>query len=386
MTRFALLSAAAAMAVVASPALAQSSKHASGVSNGIPWEARSLIVGMTSTATAALGGDPIYFANAPKYNGTVTLIMEYASGAFICTGSAISATHILSAAHCVSDGFGTANPLRTRAYFTDSADPDLIRFGAGFNPVAGVTAIDVSTYHVNPGYTGQVIDQNDIVILELAEAIPGYAEIYDLFLSPGLTGQQFNVVGNGARSNVGGAIGANQGTGVMRQGENIFDFAWGDAGFGGFFTDGDFWGTADYQLSYVSDFDSGLAANDVGGGLDGFFPTNFAQLGVGALEVSVAGGDSGGPSFIDGKVAAVTSYGAKFGVPDTDVDGPLNSSWGEMNGFVPVYIHGNWIASIIDPQAVIPEPATWAMMIGGFGLVGFAARRRRATDMAKVAG
>jgi hypothetical protein len=26
---------------------------------------------------------------------------------------------------------------------------------------------------------------------------------------------------------------------------------------------------------------------------------------------------------------------------------------------------------------VIPEPGTWAMMIAGFGLVGFAARRRR---------
>jgi hypothetical protein len=27
---------------------------------------------------------------------------------------------------------------------------------------------------------------------------------------------------------------------------------------------------------------------------------------------------------------------------------------------------------------MVPEPATWAMMIGGFGLVGGALRRRRA--------
>ncbi len=27
--------------------------------------------------------------------------------------------------------------------------------------------------------------------------------------------------------------------------------------------------------------------------------------------------------------------------------------------------------------AAVPEPATWAMMIGGFGMIGFAARRRR---------
>ena len=29
--------------------------------------------------------------------------------------------------------------------------------------------------------------------------------------------------------------------------------------------------------------------------------------------------------------------------------------------------------------ASVPEPATWAMMIGGFGLAGAALRRRRAT-------
>jgi hypothetical protein len=35
---------------------------------------------------------------------------------------------------------------------------------------------------------------------------------------------------------------------------------------------------------------------------------------------------------------------------------------------------GLWVAAT---EGAIPEPATWAMMIAGFGLVGFAARRRR---------
>ncbi len=35
----------------------------------------------------------------------------------------------------------------------------------------------------------------------------------------------------------------------------------------------------------------------------------------------------------------------------------------------------NW--AFRDDGVVVPEPATWAMMIAGFGLVGFAARRRR---------
>lgn len=34
----------------------------------------------------------------------------------------------------------------------------------------------------------------------------------------------------------------------------------------------------------------------------------------------------------------------------------------------------------------VPEPATWAMMISGFGLVGFAARRRRGNALASIAG
>ncbi len=34
-------------------------------------------------------------------------------------------------------------------------------------------------------------------------------------------------------------------------------------------------------------------------------------------------------------------------------------------------------ASQVPTTPGIPEPATWAMMLGGFGLVGFAARRRR---------
>jgi hypothetical protein len=35
----------------------------------------------------------------------------------------------------------------------------------------------------------------------------------------------------------------------------------------------------------------------------------------------------------------------------------------------------------VDVPAAIPEPATWAMMIGGFGLIGMASRRRTRTQV-----
>jgi hypothetical protein len=39
--------------------------------------------------------------------------------------------------------------------------------------------------------------------------------------------------------------------------------------------------------------------------------------------------------------------------------------------------YGPLLDNVLVTQAAIPEPATWAMLITGFGLVGFAARRRR---------
>jgi hypothetical protein len=36
-----------------------------------------------------------------------------------------------------------------------------------------------------------------------------------------------------------------------------------------------------------------------------------------------------------------------------------------------------WIAGIDAASPAVPEPATWAMMIAGFGMVGFAMRRSR---------
>ena len=356
--------AAAALPLVAAQA---APRVETGTVNGISYKAQSLIVGQTSTATLAGGGNPLYFANNPKYNGVVTLIMDYSNGSFICTGSLISANSILTAGHCVSKGAGTANPIKTTAYFYDwgNGDPD-----HHWSQSGGV-AIDVSRYYVNNSYTGEVIDQNDIAVLRLAADAPSFAKIYDLYANGDLTGTDFNVAGFGRRSDTGGAVGANLGTGRLRQGDNKYSFALGNSIFGGLFTDDSFWG-AKAEYSFVSDFDNGTFANDAGCIVTLDFGSTLGCDGWhGAREVGIAGGDSGGPQFVDGKIASVTSYGLSFGKDYGDVDDALNSSWGEFGGYVPVYLHTQWINS------VVPEPATWAMLIVGFGAVGFAARRRR---------
>jgi hypothetical protein len=364
---------------------------ASGVNAGVSWQASSRIVGVDSTATVVGGGNPIYLAQSPEYRGVVGLLIDYgADGAFVCSGSLASDRQsIVTAGHCVSGGGGVADAgiQSVTAFFYDGNPTDPVVYNGG----PGVTTVDVTDIYVNPEYTGEVIDQNDISVLRLAELAPSFATAYELYTPADLTGTRFNVAGYGTRSDGGGNVGGNLGTGRLRQGDNIYDFALGDDAFNGFFTSTDpddpscgptdnyFCGSADIEFSYVSDFDNGLAANDASclvAGLAGA-AGQFCQLGLGVIEVGIDGGDSGGPQFVNGQLAGVNSYGLSFGSRYGDIDGALNASFGEFSGYVPTYIHADWINSVLVQDAAVPEPASWAMMIAGFGLVGGALRRRQ---------
>ena len=100
--------------------------------------------------------------------------------------------------------------------------------------------------------------------------------------------------------------------------------------------------------------------------------------GLGALHemlqrVGVAGGDSGGPNFINGLISGVNSYGLSFGANFGDGTAGLNSSFGEFSGYVPTYIHADFINA-----ALVPEPGTYLLMALGLAGVAGVARRRKA--------
>jgi len=372
-------------------------KMASGSKNGMSWTAVSRVIGQTATSDVLApsntigGGNPIYKPSANK-SGTVALIMEYSNGdRFICSGSVMAdGRSIATAAHCVSGGAGTANPVKTTVHFYNG-NPDERAVNPGASETRSVTA-----YFVHPEYTGEVIDQNDIAILRINTEAPASAQRYDLFTTNDLTGTQFNVAGYGTRSTTGGdngntaPFGAR--TGYLREGDNIYDYAWGDSRFQDFFTTRDttgqfagqnFFGFAEVEFSFISDFDNGLQAQNQSRrianaiGLGPLGNTFFADVGVGAREVGIAGGDSGGPGFVDGKLATINSYGLTFGTNFGDFGGGLNSGWGEFSGYVPVFIHTDFIAT-----TAVPEPASWAMLIMGFGLTGATMRRRRGVTAA----
>lgn len=315
--------------------------------------------------------DQVRTSTTSGYSGVGTLFVTTQSTATtglgaICTGSLIGSGTVLTAGHCLSTG---ADPITAISFYLPSI---------GDSRASGRQTFQATSFAVNPDYAlSGLAGGNDIAAFSITGDTSAYDK-YGLFTGDPL--QQFTVVGTGT---IGGPQGTNVGVTSdfrKRVGTNIYEY-YGDDIF------------SDSSRGVVLyDFDDGTSAHDVFGSIGG---NN--QLGV-LGEASSSPGDSGGPAFINGMIASVTSFGITGGIFDgycgadsidpynntggtakTALSSCTNSSIGEIGGntlvsynlaFVQGYLNGTVSAT------GLPEPATWGTMILGFGLIGAAMRRR----------
>lgn len=192
---------------------------------------------------------------------------------------------------------------------------------------------------------------SDLALVWLSGSAPLAADRYQLYRSSDEVGQTMTFVGYG-RPGTGGAgvLPSYSGEPVRQKASNVFDADMSELKTQ--FASGMGW-TPLPASQLATDFDDGTAARDALGQF-----LNLKETGLGQSEGLITTGDSGGPAFIQGRVAGIASYSASLSQGDAkpDADGLVNSTFGEIAAWQRVSYYQQWVDQSL--RAAYPNAPT----------------------------
>jgi hypothetical protein len=244
-------------------------------------------------------------------------VVRVSYGGFYATGSLLfDGRAILTTAHLFQGRTGTASVT--------------------FETRSGTQTLSSIKLLQHPGYDSQ--SNNDLAILWLSSTAPVAADRYNLYRGSDEIGQVFTLSGYGQTGTGNtGATSSDSSSPIRLKASNLFD---ADAATLKSFM-GSIVGWSPLNgTQLIADFDNGSVAQDALGRL-----MNRNDLGLGLYEGLIARGDSGGPAFLNHKIAGVASYTASFsrGGIQPDIDDIVNSSFGEIAAWQRVSAYQQWI-------------------------------------------
>lgn len=285
--------------------------------------------------------------SASPYAGVVSISTLHNNNTRTCSGVLISPTMILTAGHCLDiDANGVINVAASNITINFNHD------NATSN-AAGATQIVANSRMLHPDFTGfdNPVLNDDLAIIELSSPAPAGVPIYSLSSSVFNSPEHLYLAGYGARGNAAnGYVNGSQNFWVKRIGENVTDdFDLDDEGSGS-------------RELFRFDFDGPTSStNTLNDGL---------TLGN-DVEVTLAVGDSGGPSFVwddsnnNGQLEqeelvlfGINTFTQAFSQGPNDFEAP---DFGSQAGGMIVSGYYDWITD----TAGVDQDGTWARTGGG---------------------